>query len=184
MTGNLDSMKGRTKQEGSYREEDIQADTAGGRGEEESRHGGKHGTPQEKTMMVGILAPDNLAAAGKRVKANKGFLTCAHHGSNFTTGHRPGSDWNRRVRTRMACGVGPVADSLRVSQGDPIRLRLHKMPSRIAAGGFRLHLRGVRLDETRWLPSCSAPPPLGSLRWKYSRGGPVNMPNIPWMWAQ
>jgi len=72
MTGNLDSMKGRTKQEGSDHEEDTPADTARGRGEGESRHEGKHGNPQETTMMERILAPDNLAAAWKRVKANKG----------------------------------------------------------------------------------------------------------------
>ena len=38
--------------------------------------------------------------------------TCAHCGSNFTTGQKPESDRNRRMRTRMSGGVGPVADLL------------------------------------------------------------------------
>lgn len=71
-TGNLDAMKGQTNKEGSDLVEDIQADTARRRGEDESRHDGKHGDPQEKTKMEQILAPGNLAEAWKRVKANKG----------------------------------------------------------------------------------------------------------------
>ena len=65
-------MKDRTNEEGSDRVEDILADTASWRGKGESRHDGKHGDPQEKTMMERILAPENLTAAWKRVKANKG----------------------------------------------------------------------------------------------------------------
>jgi RNA-directed DNA polymerase len=71
-TGSLDAMKDRTNEEGSDRVEDIQADTASRRGEGERRHDGKHGDPQEKTMMERIFAPGNLAEAWKRVKANKG----------------------------------------------------------------------------------------------------------------
>lgn len=71
-TGSLDAMKGRTNEEGSNHVEDIQANTAGRRGEGECRHDGKHGDSQEQTMMERILAPDNLAQAWKRVKANKG----------------------------------------------------------------------------------------------------------------
>jgi hypothetical protein len=52
--------------------EDIQADTASWRGEDAGRRDGKNGNPQEKTMMERILASDNLAAAWKRVRANKG----------------------------------------------------------------------------------------------------------------
>jgi len=65
-------MKDQTNEEGSDRVEDIQADTARRRGEGECRHGGKNGDPREQTMMERTLAPDNLAAAWKRVKANKG----------------------------------------------------------------------------------------------------------------
>lgn len=65
-------MKDRTNEEGSDHVEDIQADTASWRGKGECRHEGKHGDPQEQTMMERILAPDNLAEAWKRVKANKG----------------------------------------------------------------------------------------------------------------
>lgn len=65
-------MKDQTNKEGSDRVEDIQADTASWRGKGERRRDGKNGDPQEKTMMEQILAPDNLAAAWKRVKANKG----------------------------------------------------------------------------------------------------------------
>jgi len=65
-------MKDQTNEEGTDRVEDIRADTARRRGEGESRHDGKNGDPQEQTMMERILAPDHLAAAWKRVKANKG----------------------------------------------------------------------------------------------------------------
>ena len=65
-------MKGRTEKEGSDPVRDTRADTAGGRGERESQHGGKHGNSQEQTMMERILAPENLGQAWKRVKANKG----------------------------------------------------------------------------------------------------------------
>lgn len=65
-------MKDRTEQEGSDPAEDMRANTARRRGERESRCGGKHGDPQAENMMERILAPGNLAAAWKRVKANKG----------------------------------------------------------------------------------------------------------------
>jgi len=42
MTGNLDSMKGRTKQEGFDHEEDTPADTARRQGMDESWFDGKH----------------------------------------------------------------------------------------------------------------------------------------------
>lgn len=71
-TGNLDAVKGQTNEEGSNRAEDIRAETASGRGKDESLCVGKHGDPQEQNMMEQILAPGNLAAAWKRVKANKG----------------------------------------------------------------------------------------------------------------
>lgn len=71
-TGSLDVMKDRTNEEGPDHVEDIQADTASRRGKDESRRDGKHGDPQDETMMERILAPENLAAAWKRVKANKG----------------------------------------------------------------------------------------------------------------
>jgi RNA-directed DNA polymerase len=65
-------MKGRTEKEGSDSAKDMRADTASGRGERESLRSGKHGDPQGQTMMERILAPENLTAAWKRVKANKG----------------------------------------------------------------------------------------------------------------
>lgn len=65
-------MKGRTNEEGSDPVGDIQADTVSRRGKDESHHEEKHGNPQEQTMMERILAPDNLATAWKRVRANKG----------------------------------------------------------------------------------------------------------------
>lgn len=65
-------MKDRTNEEDSDRVEDIRADTARRRGKDESRHDGKPGSPQDRTMMERILAPENLAQAWKRVKANQG----------------------------------------------------------------------------------------------------------------
>ena len=65
-------MKGRTDKEGSDPVKETRADTASRRGERESLCGGKHGDPQEQTMMERILAPENLALAWKRVKANRG----------------------------------------------------------------------------------------------------------------
>ena len=52
---------------------DASASNAEGRGASESQRGGKHGSPREsETMMERILAPENLAAAWKRVRSNKG----------------------------------------------------------------------------------------------------------------
>ena len=65
-------MKDRTNEEGIDPATDGPADDARRRGESESRHGGKHGDPQGRTMIEEILEPGNLAQAWKRVKANKG----------------------------------------------------------------------------------------------------------------
>jgi len=65
-------MKDRTNEEGIDPVTDGPAEDARRRGESESRHGGKHGAPQERTMIEEILDPENLAQAWKRVKANKG----------------------------------------------------------------------------------------------------------------
>lgn len=65
-------MKGRTNEEGIDPATDKPAKDASVRGELESRDGGKHGAPQERTVIEEILEPENLAAAWKRVKANKG----------------------------------------------------------------------------------------------------------------
>ena len=65
-------MKDRTNEEGSDPVTETRADNARRRGERESRRGGKHGDPQERTMMEQVLDPENLALAWKRVKANKG----------------------------------------------------------------------------------------------------------------
>ena len=65
-------MKGRTDEEEIDPVTDKPTDNASVRGELESRHGGKNGDPQERTMIEHVLDPENLAAAWKRVKANKG----------------------------------------------------------------------------------------------------------------
>jgi len=65
-------MKDRTNEEGIDPVTDKPTDDASVRGELESRDGGKHGAPQERTMIEEILDPENLARAWKRVKANKG----------------------------------------------------------------------------------------------------------------
>ena len=65
-------MKDRTNEEGIDPVTDGPTDDASRRGESESRHGEKHGAPQERTMIEEILEPENLAQAWQRVKANKG----------------------------------------------------------------------------------------------------------------
>lgn len=65
-------MKDRTNEEGIDPATDGPTDNARRRGESESHCGGKHGAPQERTMIEEILEPDNLAQAWKRVKANQG----------------------------------------------------------------------------------------------------------------
>ena len=65
-------MKDRTNEEGIDPVTDGPTDNARRRGESESCHGEKHGAPQERTLIEEILEPENLAAAWKRVKANKG----------------------------------------------------------------------------------------------------------------
>ena len=65
-------MKDRTNEEGIDPVTDGPTDNARRRGESESCYGGKHGVPQERTMIEQILEPDNLAQAWQRVKANKG----------------------------------------------------------------------------------------------------------------
>ena len=65
-------MKDRTNEEGIDPVTDGPTDNARRRGESERHCGGKHGTPQERTMMEEILEPANLSAAWKRVKRNKG----------------------------------------------------------------------------------------------------------------
>jgi hypothetical protein len=72
IAGATHPMKGRTNEEGIDPATDKPTDNARVRGELESRGGGKHGAPQGRTMIEDILEPENLAAAWKRVKANKG----------------------------------------------------------------------------------------------------------------
>ncbi len=61
-----------TDEEGIDPVTDGPTDDARRRGESESRHGEKHGAPQERTMIDEILEPENLAQAWQRVKANQG----------------------------------------------------------------------------------------------------------------
>jgi RNA-directed DNA polymerase len=70
--GGLNPMKGRTNEEGIDPVTDGPTDNARRRGQSESHCGGKHGAPQERTMIEEILEPENLAQAWKRVKANQG----------------------------------------------------------------------------------------------------------------
>ena len=65
-------MKDRTNEEGIDPVTDKPTDDARRRGALESRDGGKHGDPQERTMIEEILDPENYAQAWQRVKANKG----------------------------------------------------------------------------------------------------------------
>ena len=71
-TGGLNPVKGRTNEEGGEPVTDGPTDDARRRGESESRHGGKHRTPQERDMIEVILEPGNLSEAWKRVKRNQG----------------------------------------------------------------------------------------------------------------
>ena len=64
--------KGRTEQERSDPVEDVATADARGRGSDKGHHGGKHGDAQEQVMMEQVLAPANLKAAWRRVKANAG----------------------------------------------------------------------------------------------------------------
>jgi len=65
-------MKDRTNEGGIDPATDKPTDDAGRRGALESHGGGKHGDPQERTMIEEILEPENLSQAWKRVRANKG----------------------------------------------------------------------------------------------------------------
>ena len=65
-------MKDRTNEEGIDPATDGPTEDARRRGESECQRGGKHGAPQERTMIEEILEPENLAQAWQRVKANKG----------------------------------------------------------------------------------------------------------------
>ena len=65
-------MKDRTNEEGIDPATGKPTDDARRRGALESRDGGKHGVPQERTMIEEILDPENLSQAWKRVKGNKG----------------------------------------------------------------------------------------------------------------
>lgn len=70
--GETHPMKGRTNEEGIDSVTDGPTDNARRRGESESHHGRTHGAPQERDMIEVILEPENLSAAWKRVKRNKG----------------------------------------------------------------------------------------------------------------
>ena len=72
IAGETHPMKGRTNEEGIDPVTDGPTDDARRRGESESQHGGTHGAPQERTMIEEILEPENLSAAWKRVKRNRG----------------------------------------------------------------------------------------------------------------
>lgn len=65
-------MKDRTNEEGIDPAGDKPVDEASRPDELERPGGGRHGAPQERTMIEKILDPENLARAWKRVKANKG----------------------------------------------------------------------------------------------------------------
>ena len=71
-TGETHPMKDRTNEEGINPAMDKPTENARRRGELESHSGEKHRAPQEQTMIEEILEPQNLSAAWKRVKRNKG----------------------------------------------------------------------------------------------------------------
>lgn len=72
IAGETHPMKDRTNEEGVDLATDKPTDNARRRGELESRSERKHGAPQERNMIEEILEPENLSAAWKRVKRNKG----------------------------------------------------------------------------------------------------------------
>ena len=80
-TGRLDVGKGRTERERFDLAADTAANDASRPGCGEGRRDGKHGSVQEQTI----------------------------HGLLFTTGRKPGSDRNRRMRTRTYGGVAAGA---------------------------------------------------------------------------
>ena len=61
--GGLNPVKDRTNEEGIDPAMDGPTDNAGRRGETESHRGGKHGAPQERTMIEEILESENCATA-------------------------------------------------------------------------------------------------------------------------
>lgn len=103
-------MKDRTNEEGIDPVTDGPTDNARRRGESECQRGGKHGAPQERTMIEEILEPGNLAQAWKRVKANQGapgidgitvedFPALARgHWPRIATAIREGNYWPAPVR--------------------------------------------------------------------------------------
>lgn len=72
VAGRTHPTKDRTNEEGINPDADKPTEDARRRGKLESRSGGKHGDPQERTMIEDILEPENLSIAWKRVKRNQG----------------------------------------------------------------------------------------------------------------
>ena len=71
-TGRLDAMKGRTDEESTDPAQEMRADEASRPGEHKCRRVEKNRGSQERSMMEQVLAPENLAQAWKRVRANRG----------------------------------------------------------------------------------------------------------------
>ena len=72
IAGGLNPMKDQTNEEGVNLMTNGLTENARRRGKPESCHDGKHGPPQERTMIEDILEPENLSLAWKRVKRNQG----------------------------------------------------------------------------------------------------------------
>jgi len=179
-TGSLDAVKGQTNEEGSDHAEDIRAETARRRGEDECRGGGKHGDPQEPTMMERILAPENLAEAWKRVKANKGApgidgmtieafpAFCRKHWSRIRQAIEEGSYRPAPVRrvfipkpdgSQRPLGVPTVLDRV-------IQQALAQVLTPLFEGGFSDHSYGFREGRNahQAVRDVEVPMPAGIIR--------------------
>ncbi len=117
IAGGPNPTKGRTNEEGIDPATDGPAGDAGRRGGSGRRHGGKHGAPRERTMVGEILAPENLAAAWRRVKADKGApgidgMTIAVFPA-FARKHRPGipTVLDRVIQQAVAQAPGPLFEA-------------------------------------------------------------------------
>ena len=157
-------MKGRTNEEGSDPVRDKRADDAGGPGQLECQGGGRNGAPRERTMIEEILEPENLAAAWKRVKANKG----APGIDGMTVGDFPAFARGQWPRIAKAIGEGtyrpapvkrawiPKPDGSKRPLGIPtvldrvIQQAVAQVLGPLFEAGFSEHSHGYRPGRSAW----------------------------------